>query len=121
MVALADSELIKSYHAHIYYDGASRANAAALREQIQQTFNVTMGRWRDEPVGPHPQPMYQVAFDADQFQRLVPWLMLNRNGLTVLIHPNTEDAYRDHAEHALWLGAKLELRLAILQSMIAKT
>ena len=46
--------------------------------------------------------------------------MLNREGLTVLVHPNTGDAYRDHAEHALWLGAKLALRLDILKAALAK-
>jgi DOPA 4,5-dioxygenase len=120
MTALADPSSIQSYHAHIYYDEQTKPAAAALREQIQRTFPVEMGRWRDEPVGPHPQAMYQVAFGIDQFPRLVPWLMLNRDGLTVLVHPNTGDAFRDHAEHALWLGAKLELRLAILKAMLVK-
>jgi DOPA 4,5-dioxygenase len=116
----ADPKSIESYHAHVYYDTASRPAAAGLRDQIQSLFTVEMGRWRDEPVGPHPQAMYQVAFGADEFARLVPWLMLNRNGLIVLVHPNTGDAYRDHADHALWLGAKLELRLAILKALIDK-
>jgi DOPA 4,5-dioxygenase len=120
MTSPADPATIESYHAHIYYDTESRPAAAVVRDQIQHAFKVEMGRWRDEPVGPHPQAMYQVAFGVDQFPRLVPWLMLNRLGLTVLVHPNTGDAYSDHAEHALWLGAKLELRLAILKALIAK-
>jgi aromatic ring-cleaving dioxygenase len=120
MSAIAEPSSIQSYHAHIYYDERSRADAAVLRDQIQNAFPVEMGRWREEPVGPHPQPMYQVAFGVEQFPRLVPWLMLNRKGLTVLVHPNTGDAYRDHAEHPLWLGAKLDLRLDILKAMIAK-
>jgi aromatic ring-cleaving dioxygenase len=119
MEDFTDTASIESYHAHIYYDAGSRATASALRDQIERTFEVQMGRWRDEPVGPHPQAMYQVAFAAGQFERIVPWLMLNRNGLVVLVHPNTGHAYRDHAEHALWLGAKLELRLGILKQMPA--
>jgi len=119
MIDFADPASIKGYHAHIYYDPASRPVAAALRDQIERGFTVQMGRWRDEPVGPHPQPMYQVAFAADEFPRIVPWLMLNRNGLAVLVHPNTGDAYRDHADHPLWLGGKLELRLGILKEISA--
>ena len=119
MVDFADTASIESYHAHIYYDPGSRPAAAALRDQIERSFEVRMGRWRDEPVGPHPQAMYQVAFAPDQFSRIVPWLMLNRNGLVVLAHPNSGHAYRDHAEHALWLGAKLDLRLGILKQMLA--
>ena len=55
--------------------------------------------------------MYQVAFPVTEFPRLVPWLMLNRGGLRILVHPQTGNAYDDHAIHALWLGAPLPLRL----------
>ncbi len=33
--------------------------------------------------------MYQVAFTVDVLPRSLPWLLLNRHGLSVLIHPNT--------------------------------
>ena len=112
---LADPAKITGYHAHVYYDPASRETAARLREAIEQNFQVVMGRWRDEPVGPHPEPMYQVKFESGEFARLVPWLMLNRSGLTILVHPETDNAYLDHAENALWLGDKLPLRLDILK------
>jgi aromatic ring-cleaving dioxygenase len=109
---------IASYHAHIYYDDATRPIAAALRSAIEQTFTVVMGRWRDEPVGPHPQAMYQVAFGASEFARIVPWLMLNRQGLVVLVHPNTGDAVADHDIHPLWLGEKLALRIDFLREFV---
>ncbi len=112
---LADPAKIHGYHAHVYYDQGSRETAARLREAIEQSFEVVMGRWRDEPVGPHPQSMYQVKFGPGEFARIVPWLMLNRSGLTVLVHPETDDAYLDHAENALWLGQKLSLRLDVLR------
>ena len=108
---------ITGYHAHIYYDEASRGRAARVRELIESSFKVVMGRWRDMPVGPHPQAMYQVKFAKSKFSRIVPWLMLNRRGLDVLVHPNTGDAYEDHATHALWLGNKLKLRLKILRNL----
>jgi aromatic ring-cleaving dioxygenase len=115
----ADSSKIRFYHAHIYYDEKTRDIAARLREEIERRFEVVMGRWRDEPVGPHPQPMYQVKFDPPEFARIVPWLMLNRAGLTVLVHPDTGDAIADHAVHPLWLGQKLDLRIAILRELIS--
>lgn len=86
---MIDPEGIKGYHAHIYYDEAVRERAARIREFIEGHFKVVMGRWRDMPVGPHPQAMYQVAFGTEEFPRIVPWLMLNRAGLTVLVHPET--------------------------------
>jgi len=47
-----------------------------------------MGRWHDEPVGPHPISMYQIQFATDMFPTLVPVVMMNRLGLTVLLHPH---------------------------------
>ena len=101
---------IGSFHAHIYFDGpAQRETAMALREQIGQRFGVTLGRVHDGLVGPHAGAMYQVAFDVAHFGNFVPWLMLNRQGLTVLVHTNTRDERRDHLAHALWMGEILDI------------
>ena len=105
---------IENYHAHVYYDEISRHAAEVLREEIAQRFAVKMGRWREEPVGPHPQAMYQVAFEPELFSAIVPWLLINRNNLDILIHPNTGTSLADHTNHALWMGNKLTLRLGEL-------
>jgi len=113
--AFADTAGIEGYHAHVYYDAATRGVAERLRQALDERFPVRLGRWHDVPVGPHPGAMYQVAFDVAEFPRLVPWLMLNRAGLSVLVHPLTGDDYEDHARHALWLGMPLPLRLEMLR------
>ena len=41
--------------------------------------------------------------------------MLNRDGLTVLSHPETGDDYVDHTDHAAWFGAVLPLRLEMFK------
>ena len=107
---------IKAYHAHVYYDVKStRARAARLRRRVAQKFpQAKLGRWHDELVGPHTQSMYQIAFPARAFATFVPWLMLNRDGLAVLLHPETGDDYRDHTAHACWLGTQLPLRAEVL-------
>ena len=114
-----DVAAITGYHAHVYYDRALRERAAWVREEIDSLFDVRMGRWREEPVGPHPQAMYQVAFAAAQFERIVPWLMLNRQGLTILVHPETGDDVADHEVHPLWLGEKLDLDIETLRAILA--
>ncbi len=113
MPRTADIKKIRGYHAHIYYDRKSRPTAERIRRTLPRRFDVELGRWREEPVGPHPQSMYQVKFAPAEFPRLVPWLMLNRDGLAILVHPETGDDFTDHALNALWLGEKLKLRLGI--------
>lgn len=112
---------ISSYHAHVYFDAATRETADRLRQRMTERFAVQMGRWHDRPIGPHSQPMYQVAFSTELFATLVPWLMLNRAGLSVLVHPNTGRPRQDHEVHALWLGQPLPLETAVLPDTGAVT
>ena len=110
-----DTIEIAGFHAHIYFDPGSRDVAARLREELGTKFDVQLGRWHDKPIGPHPKSMYQVAFSRSQFGEVVPWLMLNREGLDILVHPETGDDVGDHVEHSLWLGEKLELNIESLR------
>ena len=115
-----DISEIKGFHAHVYFDPASQEAAARVRDGLAERFDVELGRWHDKPIGPHPKSMYQVKFAPNQFGRLVPWLMLNREGLDVLVHPETGDDVGDHADRALWLGNKLELNIQVLIDFAAR-
>lgn len=107
----ADAGTITEFHAHIYYDPAATRDAAArLRERIAARFgDVRIGGWHDAPVGPHLTAMYQVLFAPEKFAELVPWLMLNREGLDILVHPASGNTYNDHIHYGIWLGEKLAL------------
>ncbi len=106
---------ISSFHAHIYYDPATTRHAAEkLRERVAERFVVRNGNWHDVPVGPHPSAMFQISFAKEVFPQIVPFLMLNRAGLTVLVHPNTDRPRDDHLVHALWMGSVLPLDAARL-------
>ena len=110
---------IPSFHAHIYYDDQTRHIAAEVREALGRNFDVVLGHWHDQPVGPHPQAMFQVAFMEDHFNGITQWLMLNRRGLTIFLHPETGSALADHSEHAIWMGRILELDMEVLKNLEA--
>lgn len=107
-----DPALIRDYHAHIYYEPDTRPQAELLRRHMEARFpEARFGRWHDVPVGPHPSAMFQIAFPVELFATLVPWLMLNRGTLTVLLHPETGFPRRDHSLHAAWMGAQQAIAL----------
>jgi aromatic ring-cleaving dioxygenase len=106
---------VKGYHAHVYYDPTTKPVAAKLRDAIIGKFAVEPGAFSDEPRGPHPISQFNLIFKADEFQNIVPWLMLNRDGLDVLVHPLTASSYDDHSKNALWLGTPVPMRLDILR------
>jgi len=107
-------DLITDYHAHVYYDADSKSKAEALRAVMEVEFaQAEFGRWFDRPIGPHPDWSFQIAFKPDLFDMILPWLALNRNGLVIFAHPNTDDAVRDHRDSGIWMGAIRPLDLSI--------
>jgi aromatic ring-cleaving dioxygenase len=113
---LLDPSLIESWHAHVYFDAESRDAAWSLRTTIEAALadRITLGRFHEKPVGPHPMWSYQLAFPAAGFAHVVGWLALNHGALDVFVHPNTGDELRDHRDCALWLGHSHVLNLAAL-------
>ena len=113
---LQDPSTIASWHAHVYFDAASRDAAWALRQTIGVALAdvVELGRFHEKPVGPHPMWSYQLAFAANQLPPVLGWLTLNHGALDVFVHPNTGDALRDHRDCAVWLGRSHTLNLAAL-------
>ncbi|MFI4948901.1 MAG: DOPA 4,5-dioxygenase family protein [Alphaproteobacteria bacterium] len=105
----------KGYHAHVYYDAETKAKAAKLSATLSAKFKVEGGALSDEPRGPHPVSQFNVIFETPEFQTVVPWLMLNRDGLDILVHPLTDSSYNDHTAYAMWLGNPVALRTEILQ------
>jgi DOPA 4,5-dioxygenase len=101
------------YHAHVYWSSPEqREIAVGLRDQLA-ALDCGLGRVWDEPIGPHPLPMYQVNYCTaiqDSVEQVI-----ESTELTVLLHEDTGDDVRDHTTGTRWLGQELELDLAWLE------
>ena len=106
------------YHAHIYFEPSSRAVAERLHRQFSSakaagaSAVLYVGGMRDEGVGPHPKPQFEIHFLEDQLAAIV--ALIGASGLTALIHPLTDDDLADHTSLATWIGEPLPLDLTVL-------
>ena len=99
------------FHAHIYYEKETMEKARALVKKAYNQKGVTVGRMHKLPVGPHPTWSCQLLFSKDQLTNMMIWLLENRKGLTIFIHPVTGNDLLDHTDYAIWLGRKIDLNL----------
>jgi DOPA 4,5-dioxygenase len=107
---------ITDYHFHLYYDFKDIENASVLREKMIKTFHLEAGRLWDRPVGPHPIGSCQLSVAPHQFYEVMKWVLENRNGVDLFIHPNTGNALVDHSEHVIWIGKSYELNLSLFEN-----
>ena len=105
------------FHAHIYYEPATRVRAAQLHrflsdEQRAGGAPTYVGEMRDRPVGPHPIAQFEIHFLEGDLPRVVP--LLEASGLRALVHPLTDDDLADHTSLARWIGEPITLDLSVL-------
>ncbi len=106
---------ISAFHAHVYFDLSTVEQAETLCDTAGEKFAVSVGRKHRQAIGPHPRWSCQIRFEPELFGKLIPWLALNRNGLTILIHPETGDDLMDHTEYAIWMGKIEPLNLEMFK------
>ncbi len=106
---------LHGYHAHIYFgDETGSRIADEVCKDLAARFPVELEK-NNGVAGPHPVAQRQVIFRTSAFADVVPWLMFNRQGLDILIHPLSDDEFDDHTANALWLGNPVPLKLEILR------
>lgn len=104
---------IRGWHIHVYYDAQSMPRARQLCERAAAQFPLSVGHMHQRPVGPHPDWSCQLSIGPELFGEVLPWLLLNRDGLTLFSHPVTGDDLADHRDHAVWIGQQRPLNLSI--------
>lgn len=106
----------RDFDAHIYFDSSTRSQAVELKAKLEESFKnkeVFVGFLIDAPIGPHPKPMFECNFPLRLFQDVVLFLMRERDGLDILVHPLSDDDYKDHTDLSMWLGKSIDLKLEI--------
>ena len=103
------------YHIHFYCEANEIEKCLAVRKQFVFDLKEVEGTGsvRKQPVGPHPLPMFESWFGHEHLDAVLRWAMLNRQGLSVMVHPLSGDDLADHRDHSLWLGKPLALNLGI--------
>lgn len=106
-----------AHHAHVYFREPERAAIARLHARAHHALAGLATVWpiRNQPVGPHLLPMFEIEFAPAQREAVTRWLEANHGSFPVLLHPVTGDDWADHQEGATWLGERLELNWAAFE------
>ena len=105
------------YHAHIYWRNDREKDRALSFRNYLEDAGCILGRVWNQPIGPHPLPMYQALYDSSNKELVESFLVTHRVTNTVLLHESINDDLRDHTDGARWLGDPLELKLDIFNDL----
>ncbi|EMG49662.1 putative 21.2 kDa protein [Candida maltosa Xu316] len=112
---------VKYYDFHVYYYAhkpASLKESKDLLNKLLADFPEDTGNGSilvkqlpdDKVIGPHSTQFWEAdVLRPEVFVKVLSWFQLNHGNLSVLIHPQTGDDFKDHSSSALWLGDKLPI------------
>lgn len=104
---------MRNDHAHLYFDAFDASDADRVDRILEllaaERPPLRFHRLHDRRVGPHALPMLELHFDPRDREAAVGWLDSRRDGLSVLVHADTGDDFRDHTQDVLWLGRPLPI------------
>ena len=103
-------QAIEGYHLHIYYGSNDKAVADRVARSVETLFadDLIGPSHAIGAVGPHTAQNVAVYIRPEGFGRIVQWLQMNSEGLSILIHPETGDDLKDHLEGSMWLGKQMD-------------
>jgi len=117
------NEEIKEWHFHIYFfQKNSKAHAAALqlRDAVLRLRRdgafvaVPLFRVNEAPMGPHPVGSYEIWCPSESFAPVFSYLCQHRGDLSILVHPLTREARKDHDARCAWIGPSFPIDLDAL-------
>lgn len=116
-------QAIEGYHLHIYHGANDRAAADRVAQSVETLFADDLIRSSHAigAVGPHTAPNVAVYIRSEGFGRIVQWLQMNSEGLSILIHPETGDDLKDHLDGSMWLGKQMDYNQRFFDMLRSKT
>eukprot|EP00747_Dinoflagellata_sp_TGD_P065610 gnl/TRDRNA2_/TRDRNA2_154429_c1_seq1.p1 gnl/TRDRNA2_/TRDRNA2_154429_c1~~gnl/TRDRNA2_/TRDRNA2_154429_c1_seq1.p1 ORF type:complete len:219 (-),score=32.18 gnl/TRDRNA2_/TRDRNA2_154429_c1_seq1:210-806(-) len=129
-----DLPVFNSYHFHVLFwqrPNSSQHVQGALRvlDEFKMAFAGILGRPCDgffhqerlclyevdyAAVGPFVTPQWAAFVPRELYAQVMPWIMQNRAGYDVLMHPNSGCVVDDHRNWSAWAGQSWQLDLEIL-------
>ena len=113
------SPYIKEYHFHTYYfqnNEQSRVDAQHLYDLVKDLeFTAVPSKFNEAPIGPHPIGSFETWVPQESFAEAYSWFLMNRGGLSILVHPLTKDEVDDHTNRDIWMGPSIPLNVARLE------
>lgn len=123
---------IYSWHIHLLYWQTNESHtkgAYEVRDKFLKRFeNILNVKCKDlfhqeyscvfepepQPDGPFLTANWAVFIMPEHFAETVSWIVQNRNGYDILIHPNTGCELEDHSWWAMWAGKPWEIDLSVM-------
>ncbi len=123
---------IYSWHIHLLFwqdKNESLSGALKVRDAFSLKFANLLGKNCTDlfhqdyncmfdieayPAGPFPIGQWSVFLLPEHFGTFVPWIVQNRNGYDVLVHPNSGCEVEDHTWWAMWNGNPWQLDVSIM-------
>ena len=69
---MQSTDIIQDWHIHVYYDDGSKSTAEAVRDEVETGLpGLKTGSMHDKPVGPHPQPSFQVLVPNERLAEVL--------------------------------------------------
>ncbi len=83
-----------AFHAHVYFDERTAAEAEAFCHRAGEELGVRVGRFHRKLVGPHPRWSCQLSERIERLGPVLVWLAENRGELTIFTHLVTDEMQR---------------------------
>jgi DOPA 4,5-dioxygenase len=101
---------MKNFHAHIYFELHQRQTAESVVGRLLnlRLHDLNLYKYYEQNVGPHLLPMAEVHFTESSFKQVLSCLELHNEGLSILVHEDSGDDFKDH-EDPVRVGPALPL------------